>query len=161
MSTMNPYLQQYKKNQVETATPEQILILLYDGAINYLNKAKVALEQSDVDVFNKNILGCKNILLEFMNSLDMENGGQVALTLHSLYRYYHTILIKTEMSQTPEGIEEVLRHLTNLRETWMKAIDIANAEKEANLIDKYEGSESKYDYNDDDDDDDEDEDEDE
>lgn len=142
MGAMNPYLKQYKKNQVETATPEQILILLYDGAINFLNRAKIALEQKDDELFVKSIMNCRNIILEFMNTLDMENGGQFAATLYSLYRYYHKILVKTEMSKTVDGIDEVLKHLTGLRETWQKAIDIAKAEREGILVDKYEPNKS-------------------
>lgn len=142
MSTLNPYLKEYKKNQLETATPEQILILLYDGAINFLNKSKLALEEKNEDAFHKNILGCRNIILEFMNSLDLENGGKVAETLYALYRYYNKILMKSEISGNLDGINEVLRHLADLRETWIKAIEIANQERQANMVDKYEASSS-------------------
>ena len=44
MNAVNPYLKQYQKNEVETATPEKLLILLYDGAIQFLNKAKISME---------------------------------------------------------------------------------------------------------------------
>lgn len=140
MNTMNPYLQQYKKNQIETATPEEILILLYDAAINNLNKAKVALENNDNELFRYNMLNCKNIILEFMNSLDMEAGGKFADTLYNLYRYYHKILVKSEVTQNTQGIDEVLRHLISLRETWQKAIEISKAEKSSILVDKYESA---------------------
>lgn len=144
MNTVNPYLQQYKRNQIETATPEEILILLYDAAINYLNKSKIALSNKDDELFRYNTQNCKNIILEFMNSLDMEIGGEVAQTLYNLYRYYHKILVKSEVSQNVDGIDEVLRHLISLRETWLKAIEIAKAEKESTLLDKYEPSKSRY-----------------
>lgn len=138
MNAANPYLQQYKKNQIETATPEEILILLYDSAINNLNKAKVMLVNNDNEMFRYHMLNCKNIILEFMNSLDMEAGGKFAETLYNLYRYYHKILVKSEVTQDTEGIDEVLRHLISLRETWQKAIEIAKAEKSSVLLDKYE-----------------------
>lgn len=159
MNTPNTYANQanqYKKNQLETATPEEILILLYDAAINFLNKSKVSLEQKNMEQFSKDILNCRNILLEFMNTLDMENGGNVAETLYGLYRYYHMVLVKSEISQNVDGIDEVLRHLINLRGTWSKAIEIAKAEKEQTLVDKFESSESKntsFEYYDDDEDD--------
>lgn len=151
MNTVNPYLQQYKKNQIETATPEEILILLYDAAINYLNKSKIALNNNDEELFRYNTQNCKNIILEFMNSLDMEMGGEIAQTLYSLYRYYHKILVKAEVSQNTAGIDEVLKHLTSLRETWLKAIEIAKTERESMLEDKYESSKSRYDSYEDDD----------
>lgn len=138
MNKINPYLKQYKKNQVETATPEQVLILLYDGAIQYLNRAKIALGESNEEQFHSNILGCEKILMEFMNTLDMEQGGKLAENLYRLYDYYYNTLVKAGVSKNVNGIDEVLKHLIGLRETWQKAIEIANAEKEAKLIDDEE-----------------------
>lgn len=135
MNTVNPYLKQYKKNQVETATPEQVLILLYDGAIQYLNRAKIALSQANEEQFHSNILGCQKIIMEFMNTLDMEQGGSLAQNLYRLYDYFYNVLVKVGLSREVGGIDEVLKHLTGLRETWQKAIVISNSEKSANLID--------------------------
>lgn len=164
MNTLNTYADQYKKNQLETATPEEILILLYDAAINFLNRSKVSLEQENYEQFSKDLQNCKNIILEFMNTLDMENGGKVAETLHSLYRYYHMVLVKSEIGQNVEGIDEVLRHLINLRGTWQKAIEIAKAERATSLVDKFEqtnSADSGVNYYDDSEEDDDDEDDDE
>lgn len=136
MNLPNTYLKEYKKNQVETATPEQILILLYDGAIQYLNKAKVDLEQSNDEQYHSNIFSCQKIIIEFMNTLDMENGGSLAQNLYRLYDYLYNVLLKTGLNRKVEGIDEVLKHLTSLRETWQKAIEISNAEKRAELIEE-------------------------
>lgn len=138
MNALNPYLKEYKKNQVETATPEKILILLYDGAIQYLNKAKIGLEQNDLPLFHSNLLGCEKIILEFMNTLDMEAGGSLAQNLYRLYQYLYNTLVKTGISKEAQGIDEVLKHLTGLRETWQKAIEISNAEKKAALMEDYD-----------------------
>lgn len=158
MSTVNPYLKQYQKSSVETATPEQVLILLYDGAIQFLNKSKVNLEQNDIEQFNNNILGCENIILEFMGTLNMEIGGELAERLYHLYEYLYNTLVMANIHKDVKKINEVLKHLTNLRETWKKAIVIANGEKRQEEL-KLQNSAA--DENDDDDDDDEDEDDDE
>jgi len=142
MNTLNPYLKEYKKTQVETATPEQILILLYDGAIQFLNRAKVDLQQANHAQFHSNLLGCEKIIMEFMNTLDMELGGKLAENLYMLYEYLYNTLIKTGINKKMEGIDEVLRHLTGLRETWQKAIEISNAEKKANLMEDYDDERS-------------------
>lgn len=144
MSTINPYLKEYKKNQIETATPEQILILLYDGAIQYLNKAKMALDSSTDEQLYMNLLGCEKIILEFMNTLDMELGGALAVNLYNLYEYLYNTLVNAGINKNRTNIDEVLKHLTSLRETWQKAIEIANAEKEAKLIDSTELTENAY-----------------
>lgn len=138
MNALNPYLKEYRKNQIETATPEKILILLYDGAIQYLNKAKIGLEQDDQPQFHNNLLGCQKIILEFMNTLDMEAGGSLAQNLYRLYQYLYSTLVKTGISKEVNGIDEVLKHLTGLRETWQKAIEISNAEKRAALMEDYD-----------------------
>ena len=137
MNAMNSYVNEYQKNQLETATPEEILILLYNAAINFLNKAKVSLGEKDYELYEKNVNNCKNIIQEFMNSLDMEHGGNVAVTLNSLYRYYNKVLVKAMASKKVDGVDEVLTHLTNLRETWQKAIEISKSEKSTSSIDKY------------------------
>lgn len=158
----NPYLKQYKQNQIETATPEQILILLYDGAIQYLNRAKIGIEKGDNTQFHTSILCCQKIIMEFMNTLDMELGGNFAERLYALYDYLYNTLVSASISKNITKIDEVLKHLTHLRETWLKAIDIVNTEKEGKQVDKNEYHYDTYgDHDDDDDDDYEDEDEDE
>lgn len=168
MQAANPYLKQYKQNQVQTATPEEILILLYDGAIQFLLKAKVAIENKDNEQINHNLLACQKIIREFINTLDMEQGGSIAENLRLLYEYFIRTLISANINKDMKKVNEILKHLRSLRETWQKAINIANAEKSANLIessktqntrkasaDVYDGD----DYYESDDDDDEDEDE--
>lgn len=136
MNAMNPYLKEYKKNQVETATPEQILILLYDGAIQYLNKAAICIEEKNSSELQTNLFACEKIIIEFMNTLDMELGGDVARNLYRLYEYFYRTLISVGITQNMDKLQEVLRHLKNLRDTWQKAIIIANAEKDAKLKDE-------------------------
>lgn len=123
---MNPYLQQYQKNEVETATPEKILILMYDGAILFLNRAKVAIKDKNYQEIYNNIIGCERILLEFMNTLDFEVGGDFAVRLHALYQYFYNTLIDANMNKDIDKVEEVLQHLIDLRATWKQAIAIQN-----------------------------------
>jgi len=126
---MNVYLKQYQKNEVETATPEKILILLYDGAINFLNKAKVAMEENNIAETHKNLMSCEKIILEFMNTLDMKEGKELAKNLYNLYDYLYNTLVTANLQKDMKKVDEVLGHLKSLRETWQKAICIANEEK--------------------------------
>jgi len=129
MNALNPYLKQYQKDSVETASPEKLLILLYDGAIQFLNKAKIAIENNDIEQIHNNLIGCQNIILEFMSTLDMKQGGDLAQNLYNLYDYYYNTLVTANLNRDIKLVNEVLRHLMNLRETWQKAINIANAER--------------------------------
>ncbi len=132
----NAYLKQYHTQQIQTASPEKILILLYDGAIQFVNKAKIALEKNDIAETHNNIVGCENIILEFMNTLDMELGGDLAKNLYSLYEFLYHTLVKANIKHDMEKLDLVLHHLTELRKTWQQAIDIANQEKKMEYFDE-------------------------
>lgn len=141
---MNPYLNQYKKAQVQTSSPEQILIMLYDGAIRFLNQAKVHIQNKDVEQSHVNIIKAQRIITEFMSSLDMELGGDMAQNLFNLYEYLHYRLVQANIKKDIEAIDEVLGHLRSLKATWEEAIKIAAKEKEASIDDDYPDSESIY-----------------
>jgi len=136
MNVVNPYLKQYKKSQVETATPEKILILLYDGAIQFLNKAKIAMDENSTEQIHNNIISCENIILEFMQTLNLKEGGSLAQNLYRLYEYLYNTLVSANLNKNAKQLDEVLGHLKGLRETWQKAIDISNAEKAAEYIEE-------------------------
>ena len=159
MSTLNPYLKQYQKSHVETASQEKILILLYDGAIQFLNKAKLAIQEGRPEDVHNNILGCENIIMEFMGTLDMEIGGELAVNLYRLYEYLYNTLVMANIKKDIKKINEVLKHLTGLRTTWLKAIAISNAEKnqQEQAKQQKEDDEDGDSYYEDDDDDEEDE----
>lgn len=141
---MNPYLNQYKKAQVQTASPEQILIMLYDGAIRFLNQAKVHMQNKDIEQSHTNIIKAQRILTEFMSSLDMDLGGEMAENLFNLYEYLHHRLVQANIKKDIEAIDEVLDHLRSLKATWEEAIKIAAREKEQSMGDDYPDSGSVY-----------------
>ena len=125
---MNPYLKQYQQTQVQTSSPGKILIMLYDGAIQFLNKAKVGLENKNIEETHNNIIKAQRIISEFMNTLDMKNGGEIARNLHSLYEYLNFRLVQANIKKEVSYIDEVLRHLKDLKSTWEEAIKIAARE---------------------------------
>jgi len=126
---MNPYLKQYQTSQVQTASPEKILIMLYDGAIQFLNKAKKELENKNIQEVHNNIVGAQKIIAEFMNTLDLEIGGETAVNLYNLYDYMHYRLVQANIKKDVEMVDEVLGHLKDLKATWEEAIKIAQREK--------------------------------
>ncbi len=126
---MNQYLKQYQKNEVETASPEKILILLYDAAIQFLNKAKIAMHEKNIPEIHNNLMSCENIILEFINTVNEEEGGDFAVRIKALYQYFYNTLVQANMKKDESKIDEVLRHLVDLRATWKQAIAIANSQK--------------------------------
>ena len=140
---MNPYLNQYKKAQVETSSPEQVLIMLYDGAIRFLNQAKVNIANKDIEQSHVNLTKAQRIITEFMSGLDMDLGGEMAKNLFNLYEYLHHRLVQANIKKDVEIIDEVLAHLRSLKSTWEEAIKIAAKETSEDYDDEgYSGQES-------------------
>ncbi|MBY0450717.1 MAG: flagellar export chaperone FliS [Cyanobacteria bacterium] len=130
---LNPYAQsakQYQKQQVETASPEELLLLMYDGAIRFLNVARKSMEEKNIEKSHNNLIRAQHIVTELMASLDMEIGGEVAQNLFRLYDYLHYRLVQANIKKDTAMIDEVLTHLRSLKETWEQAIKIAHQERQ-------------------------------
>ncbi len=151
---MNQYIKQYKKSSIETASKEQILIMLYDGAIQFLNKAKIAINNREIENAHNNLIAAQNILQEFIDSMDREVAPQLAENLISLYEYFIRRLIQANIKKQIEPIDEVLKYLKSLKATWEQAIVLAQKEEAQKLtaskrVDFYD-TVSTVDYSDDD-----------
>ena len=154
---MNQYVKQYQKSSIETASREQILIMLYDGAIQFLNKAKVAMNNKEYEAIHNNLIGAQNIIQEFINSLDREVAPQLAENLTSLYEYFIRRLVQANMKRQMEPIDEVLKYLKSLKATWEQAIVLAQKEAQEQSIkhvDYYDNDDEDEDEDDDEDDED-------
>ena len=142
---MNQYVKQYQQASIETASREQILIMLYDGAIQFLNKAKVSMSKNDIEGIHNNLMGAQNILNEFITSMDVEVAPQLAQNLISLYEYFIRRLVRANMKKEIEPIDEVLGYLKSLKATWEKAIALAQKEE----MEKYKQTRKNIDFSDD------------
>ena len=74
----NKYIKQYQASNVNTATPEKLMILLFDGALQFLQKAKTAIAENNIEERTENIDGARKILRELMRTIDLENGNDVS-----------------------------------------------------------------------------------
>jgi flagellar secretion chaperone FliS len=111
-------LEQYKQSQIETATPERLLVMLYEGAIKFLNLAIQAIDEKQWETSHRNILKAEAILLELMSVLDMDIGGEMANNLFNLYDYMYRLLVKANIEHKSEVLKEVVGLLENLRSAW-------------------------------------------
>ena len=156
---MNQYVKQYQKSSIETASREQILIMLYDGAIQFLNKAKIAMQNKEFEAIHNNLIGAQNIIQEFINSMDREVAPQLAENLISLYEYFIRRLVQANMKRQVEPIDEVLKYLKSLKATWEQAIILAQKEEQEKAtssgIDFYDSDDDEDDDDEEDDEDDE------
>ena len=133
---MNPMLAnnlyaQYQQTQIETAPPERLLLMLYDGAIRFGNTAKLAIENKDTQGANNYCIKVQNILTELMVTLRMDVGGDIAQNLFDLYEYMLHRMVQANVNKDPKPVEEVVGHLKELREAWGQAAKNLGALKSA------------------------------
>lgn len=136
MPSPNPY-SQYKQTEINTANQGKLIVMLYDGAIKFLNTALENLPAKKYDIVNNNIIKAQDIITELMLSLNIDEGGQIAQNLFSLYVYFKKKLIESNIKKEPDGINEVLKHLSDLRSAWDQ---IASKESKNDALQNRKGS---------------------
>ncbi|OMD81378.1 flagellar export chaperone FliS [Paenibacillus odorifer] len=124
----SPY-ETYRKSSVQTSTPAQLVIMLYDGAIRFVRTAIDGLTKKDFEKTNLNFGKAQTIMSELMSTLD--HSYEVSKNLFSLYEYTNHLLIEANIRKSPEKAEEAIGYLTELRETWLQASKIAVGQGQA------------------------------
>ena len=122
MNTSAGY-QQYEKNKILTASPAELTLMLYDGAIKYANIAIMAIDMGDVEKAHNSIRRVERIIEEFQNTLDFKY--PVAKDFDEVYKYIRTRLREANVKKDKEIIEEVLKHLRTMRDTWKEVIQLS------------------------------------
>jgi flagellar protein FliS len=124
-------MNQYQQNQVSTASPEQILLMLYDGAIRFTRRAISGIEENRPEWKLSGVSKALAIITEFSNSLNHEIGGQVAEELDALYDFMRRELTMANLGNDAGKLRVVEKLLVELRETWGDAILITKKESSA------------------------------
>ncbi len=117
MAPSNPY-NQYKQTQISTANQGKLIVMLYDGAIKFLNIAIENIEPMRYDVVNTNIIKAQDIITELLLSLNMNEGGEISQNLFSLYMYFKRQLLEANMRKDPEIIRQILKLMKEMRDAW-------------------------------------------
>jgi flagellar protein FliS len=119
---MNYGLGAYKKTSVETASKEQILLMLYQAAIKHCKKAIEAIEQKNIAQKGESIGKLQDIIIELNNSLDFEVGGEIAKELASLYDYMLYASTQANINIKVDNLKSCLEVLNTLYAGWTEAI---------------------------------------
>lgn len=112
----------YKKTSVETASKEQILLMLYQAAIKNCKKGIEAIEQNNISKKGEYIGKMQDIVVELSNSLDFEVGGDVAKELSSLYDYLLYASTQANIKIEKSHLEGCLKVLNTLYDGWTEAV---------------------------------------
>ncbi len=124
----NPY-NDYLRNKVMTATPGELTLMLYEGAVKFGNIAIKAIEDGEIEKAHANIIKVQNIIDEFRRTLDFKY--PVAQDFENVYKYLSQRLIEANISKDKEIMEEVVKHLRSMRDNWKEVMKKAAAEKAA------------------------------
>ncbi len=128
---MNNYMNQYQQNQILTASKEQILLMLYDGAIRFCREAIKAVEDENNVHKLERISKVFAIVTEFSNSLDHNIGQEIAADLDGLYQFMLRELHKARKDNGVDHLKVVEHILLDLREAWGEAVQINRREQAA------------------------------
>ena len=120
----NKYIKQYQASNVNTATPEKLMIMMFDGALQFLQKAKVAIAEGNLKERSQNIDGARKIIRELMRTIDLENGNDVSKQLFKLSNKMAMNLIKANVQRNAALIDTVIEDVSNIRWGFQKAIEI-------------------------------------
>ncbi len=126
MSSPHPYARLYQAQSVLTSNPGNLVLMLYDGAIRFLNQALDADaftdERARIEKMNTSIIKAQNILIELRANLDFNAGGDYARNLDRLYDYYLRRLLQANLHKSTEPIHEVIRLIGELRSGWAEML---------------------------------------
>ena len=119
----------YKRQQVLTATPEALTLMLYNGALRFMTEGREAIEKKDYEEANNSLQKAQNIITEFRVTLNMEY--EISHQLLPLYNYVYDRLVEANMKSDLAQLDEAKNIITELRYAWAQAMKKARAEKGA------------------------------
>ncbi|MGM9923419.1 MAG: flagellar export chaperone FliS [Bacillus sp. (in: firmicutes)] len=121
MAANNPY-KAYQQNSVTTASPGELTIMLYNGCLKFIGKAKQAMKAGNIEERNSNIQRAQDIVREFMVTLDM--GYEVSGNMMVLYEYCSSKLTEANIRNDQAALEEAEMVITEFRDTWKQVIQL-------------------------------------
>jgi flagellar secretion chaperone FliS len=107
--------QAYQSNSIQTAPPEQLVVMLYDGCLRFLRRAEAAANEGQRPQTTEAISRATAIVMELNATLDMERGGQIAANLRSLYFFLHRHLLDAARETSVPKIRQAIELVAELR----------------------------------------------
>lgn len=114
----------YANSKIMTASPAELTLMLYEGAIKFCNIAIRAIEEQDIQKAHNNIVKVENIISEFQATLNHKY--PVAKDFDEVYKYLKQRLLEANIKKDKEILEEVLKHLRTMRDTWKDVMRMTN-----------------------------------
>jgi flagellar secretion chaperone FliS len=119
--------EQYLEQMVESASPEGLLLMLVDGAANFIRRAEIELEKERLDEVHNCLVKAQNIYMELVISLDMD-AGEFAENMALVYQFLYNLLIEANIAKSKDKIESALKLAEQVRDIWREAAEKSRAE---------------------------------
>jgi len=113
----------YLRDAVLTATPEQLQLMLYDGAIRFSRQARDALDRKDYETSYERLSRAQHIILEMLNGLNYNVNRDLCERVASIYNFLYRKLVDASVHRSTQHIDDALRVLQVERETWQLVVD--------------------------------------
>ncbi len=110
----------YKNNSIQTASPAELTLMLYDGAVKFCNIALAAIEKQDVQKANTNIIKAEKIIVEFRATLDFKY--PVAKDFDLVYDYIYRRLVEANIKKDADILNDALKYIREMRDTWKEVM---------------------------------------
>ncbi len=128
-TTTNEYL----KTKVMTASPEQLHLMLYDGAIRFCEQGREAILDNNIEVAYKTLSKVQDIMLEFVNTLNDEVDPDNCARMRDLYMFCYQKVVHANMHRDTIQLDEALKILRHMRETWVMVMERLQEERSAGV----------------------------
>jgi flagellar protein FliS len=118
-----PVHKQYSEVKIRTANKGKLIVMLYQGAVRYMKKALMQLEEKDMEGKGNSLIRAQDIVLELLYALDqslLDDGNELAHNLQRLYLYCYRRLVHANTHLDTAAIQEVIELMNNLLEAWEK-----------------------------------------
>lgn len=122
MAMQNPY-NNYKENSVKTASPEELTLMLYNGAIKFIGQSKIHIENKNIEKTNEAIVRAQSIIQELNVTLNMDY--EISKNLRMLYVFILEKLVDGNIKKEIAPLDEALEIVTSLRDTWKEAMKVS------------------------------------
>ena len=114
----------YANNKIMTASPAELTLMLYEGAIKFANLAIEAIDANDIQKAHNNIMKVQRIIEEFQSTLDHKY--PVAKDFDVVYDYIYRRLVEANMKKDKDILVEALKHIKTMRDTWREVMKLNN-----------------------------------
>ena len=118
-------MSEYQRNAILTASPAELTLMLYEGAIKFCNIAKMAIEKGDIQKAHDNIMRAQRVITEFRATLDHKY--PVWEDFERVYDYIYRKLVEANMHKDLVPLEEALKYIREMRDTWKEVMRLAGS----------------------------------